>query len=327
MATDRKHPRRKPKAKGPAGAEPQSPVPASGEPPNASGILSRYAAVLDVVAARPEGLILAEIMRATGLPQGTVHRLINALLKVGYIERRENRKIYVVGNRLMRLLYLRLPRATLADIARPVLDELAQRFKETAFLAKLDKDTVESVATVMPARDRRAHVQPGRIMPLHAAASAKAIFAFQGSDLLARALAVERDAFTPKTLTRRKDVLAEFERVRSTGYASCLDELDPGVASYACPVRIGDTVVYSVGLVGIAQNVERFSVPTIVGALREAADRLSALMSGAAAQPATAMPGPIGGSSPQPGARPATAMRADAPRGARSSRNRAGAQL
>jgi DNA-binding IclR family transcriptional regulator len=258
---------------------------------NGSGILARYATVLDAIAARPEGLILAEIMRATGLPQGTVHRLINALLKVGYIERRENRKIYVVGNRLMRLLYLRLPRATLADLARPVLDKLAQHFGETAFLAKLDMETVESVATVMPAGDRRAHVQPGRIMPLHAAASAKAIFAFQSGDVLTRALAVERDAFTPKTLTRRKDVLAEFEQVRRTGYASCLDELDPGVASYACPVRIGDTVIYSVGLVGIAQSVERFPVRTIVGALREAADRLSALLSGATAPSVEAMAG------------------------------------
>lgn len=261
---------------------------ASGAPANAPGILGRYAVVLDAIAARPEGLILAEIIRITGLPQGTVHRLINALLKVGYIERRENRKIYVVGNRLMRLLYLRLPRATLADIARPVLDELAQRFNETAFLAKLERDTVESVATVMPARDRHAHVQPGRIMPLHAAASAKAIFAFQNDELLGRALAVERDAFTPKTLTRRKDVLAEFERVRSSGYAVCLDELDPGVASYACPVRIGETIVYSVGLVGIAQSVGRFPVPMIVAALREAADRLCALLSGSVAQPTVA---------------------------------------
>lgn len=254
-------------------------------PARAAGVLGRYAAVLDAVAARPEGLILAEITRITGLPQGTVHRLISALLKVGYIERRENRKIYVVGNRLMRLLYLRLPRATLADIARPVLDELAHRFNETAFLAKLERDTVESVATVMPARDRHAHVQPGRIMPLHAAASAKAIFAFQNDELLGRALAAERDAFTPKTLTRRKDVLAEFERVRGTGYAACIDELDPGVASYACPVRIGETVVYSVGLVGIAQNVARFPVPTIVAALREAADRLSGILSGTAMPP------------------------------------------
>lgn len=321
MAADRKHPRSKPTAKRYGGTPAQSPLPVPDEAGAGSGILGRYAAVLDAVAARPEGLILAEIMRATALPQGTVHRLINALLKVGYIERRDDRKIYVVGNRLMRLLYLRLPRATLADIARPVLEELAQRFKETAFLAKLDKDTVESVATVMPALDRRAHVQPGRIMPLHAAASAKAIFAFQGGDLLTRALAVERDAFTPKTLTRRKDVLAEFERVRSTGYASCLDELDPGVASYACPVRIGDTVLYSVGLVGIAQNVERFPVPMIVSALREAADRLSALLSGAAAQPASAIPGPVEGNSPQQIPRTTTATRSHQPRRVGSNRD------
>jgi DNA-binding IclR family transcriptional regulator len=245
-----------------------------------TGVLGRYAAVLDVIAASPTGLILAEVTRATGLPRGTAHRLINSLLKVGFIEQRENRKIYVLGSRLVRLLHLRLPRETLADLTRPLLKRLAQRFAETAFLAKLDGEEVESAVTVMPERDRRALVQPGRIMPLHAAASAKAIFAFQEDGLIERALAEKRVAYTPKTLTRRKHVLAELRRVRRDGYASCLDELDPGVTSYACPVHVGDTVIYSVGLVGIAQNLERFSVNVIVSALRDAADGLSELLSG-----------------------------------------------
>ena len=72
------------------------------------GVLGRYATVLDAVAASPNGLILAEIMRATQLPRGTAHRLINSLLRVGYLEQRENRKIYVLGNRLIRLLHMRL---------------------------------------------------------------------------------------------------------------------------------------------------------------------------------------------------------------------------
>jgi DNA-binding IclR family transcriptional regulator len=244
------------------------------------GVLGRYAAVLDAVAASPNGLILAEIMRATKLPRGTAHRLINSLLRVGYIEQHENRKIYVLGSRLIRLLHMRLARETLVDVSRPVLAPLAQRFKETAFLAKLEGGVVESAAMVMPERDRHSYVQPGRTMPLHAAASAKAIFAFQDEAFLARALEAKRVAFTAKTRTKRKDVLAELGRVRRDGFAMCLDELDPGVSSYACPVHVAGSVIYSVGLVGIAQNLQRFSVETIVSALRDAAETLGDRLAG-----------------------------------------------
>ncbi|MBT4888407.1 MAG: helix-turn-helix domain-containing protein, partial [Rhodospirillales bacterium] len=66
------------------------------------GILIRYAAVLDIFAAASGGLTLTEVMNETGLPRGTVHRLLGALLDVGYIESVDGRKVYVLGKRLMR---------------------------------------------------------------------------------------------------------------------------------------------------------------------------------------------------------------------------------
>ena len=65
-----------------------------------TGILTRYAAVLDALAAAPEGLSLTEVVRATGLPRGTAHRLLGALRGVGYIAGRDGRKVYVLGPRL-----------------------------------------------------------------------------------------------------------------------------------------------------------------------------------------------------------------------------------
>ena len=50
--------------------------------------------------------------------------------------------------------------------------------------------------------------------------------------------------------------------------------------SYACPVRVAGTVIYSVGLVGIEQGFARFPVSSMVAALREAAEQLSDLLSG-----------------------------------------------
>lgn len=241
-----------------------------------NGILSRYASVLDAVAARPDGLSLTETMQATGLPRGTVHRLLCALRDVGYLTPRDGRKIYVLGPRLKRLVHLGLPSASIADAVRPALDALVERLGETAFLARLAGDRVESCATAVPSREARSHVYPGRDMPIHAAASAKAIFAFQEPALIARALKRPRPHYTEDTRVRAAQVREDLAKVRRAGYAVCDNALDPGVLSYAVPVHLdGAGVLYSVGVVGLSARLGRIGEAGLVEELRAAADSVS----------------------------------------------------
>ena len=238
-----------------------------------TGILTRYAAVLDALAAAPEGLSLTEVARATELPRGTAHRLLGALRGVGYIAGRDGRKVYLLGPRLLRLLHLGQAPAAVAPLARPLLDGLTARFKETAFLAKLAGDEVRSVAMRVPESESQSYVQPGRVMPVHAAASAKAIWAYQEDAALEALLATPRERFTDKTRTGEAELRADLERVRRSGFAVCDGELDPGVLSYACPVHLdGAGVIYAMGMVGLSQRLGRFAPEAVVGALREAAE-------------------------------------------------------
>lgn len=247
---------------------------------NAKGILYRYAAVLDAVASRPDGLSLTETMQATGLPRGTVHRLLGALLDVGYLATRDSRKIYGLGPRLARLAHLGVPPASVDTVARPILDALVDKLGETAFLARLAGDRVESFATAVPRQEGQSHVHPGRDMPIHAAASAKAIFAFQEAPLIERALARPRTRYTDDTRVDAKQVRRDLQTVRRKGYAVCANELDPGVLSYAAPVNVeGAGVLYSVGVVGLSARLGRHSETQLAGELRAAAQSISARLS------------------------------------------------
>jgi DNA-binding IclR family transcriptional regulator len=238
-----------------------------------TGILTRYATVLDTLAAAPGGLSLIEVVRATGLPRGTAHRLLGALRGVGFITGRDGRKVYVLGPRLLRLLHLGQAPAAVEAAVRPLLDGLAARFKETAFLAKLVGQEVRSVAMRVPDSESQSYVQPGRVMPVHAAASAKAIWAYQGAGPVARLVAEPRARFTDKTRTGEAELRADLERVRRNGYAVCDGELDPGVLSYACPVHLdGAGVLYAIGMVGLSQRLGRFAPEEVVAALRDAAE-------------------------------------------------------
>ena len=245
-----------------------------------NGILARYASVLDAVAARPDGLSLTETVQATGLPRGTVHRLLGTLQAVGYLATRDGRKIYVLGPRLKRLAHAGASHRSIAETVRPVLDGLVDKIGETAFFARLAGDRVESCAIATPSREEQSHVQPGRDMPVHAAASAKAIFAYQEPALVSRALVRPRTRYTKNTRVAAAEVREDLAAVRRAGFAVCDNELDPGVLSYAVPVHLdGAGVLYSVGVVGLSARLGGVDEATVVEALQEAAASTAARLS------------------------------------------------
>ncbi len=236
--------------------------------------------MLDVLAAVPGGMTLTEIMHATRLPRGTVHRLIGALREVGYIESSNGRKIYVLGARLLGMLHLGTADGEIAQVVQPILDGLVKCYGETAFLAKLSGFEVRSVAIAVPSGEDQSYVRPGRIMPVHATASAKAICAHQDKTLIDDLLSRPLEPFTDKTLVTDKRIRDELNRVQSLGYAICDDELDPGVFSYACPVEInGIGVIYSVGLVGLTERLKHRPRDGVIIDLRDAADKITKLLS------------------------------------------------
>jgi DNA-binding IclR family transcriptional regulator len=250
------------------------------------GVLARHAAILEAVASSDGGLSLTEVMRATGLSSATTFRLLAALVDVGYLSVDRGRRTYRVAPRLVRLLHLAHSRATIGELARPALQGLVTRFGETAFVARLHGATVETVAILAPDNDTQSYVQPGRIMPINAAASAKAIFAFQPESVTSKALEFSLQKYTSNTIVSRPRLLREFKAVREHGFAVCADELDHGVLSYACPVDLaGVGVVYSVGVVALSERLNRFAREAIVEAIRTAAAVFAARLEGGSASP------------------------------------------
>lgn len=251
------------------------------KPNEPRGVMARYALILETVAASSLGLSLTEIMRGTGLSSGTTHRLLNALLEVGYLTDQGGRKIYRIGPRLIRLFHLANSPTTVSLLVQPVLQGLVARFGETAFVAKLSGEQVESVASAAPENYSQSHVQPGRIMPINAAASAKAIFAFQPEPVIAKALAAPLVKYTERTVVDPAKLRHHLEEVRAQGYAVCADELDPGVLSYACPIHLsGAGVLYSIGIVALSRRLMAFEEAEVIAALSNAARLTSTRLRG-----------------------------------------------
>ena len=238
--------------------------------------LGRYVRILESVAAADTGLTLTEIAQGLGLQGGTVHRLLRGLVDLGLLRTRAGSKRYVPGPRLRSLIHMTLDRAEYSGLAQSVLDRLVDEFGETAHLARLNDDCAESVLMKQPLGSDRSFVQPGRRLPLHAAASGKALLAFQDEDFIARYLARPRVRYTERTKVDAAEIRREMTRIREEGMAVCENELDAGVLSYGHPVPAGDGhVLYSVGITGLADRFHLVARSRIRERLSEAAADLS----------------------------------------------------
>lgn len=246
-------------------------------PDNTTSPLERYALILEILSRLPDGLSLTEVADLAQLPKGTTHRLIKALVDIGYVSGGDGRVVYQLGPRFRRMMHAGAPPMGIGPLVEPILEALVHEFGETAFLAKLIGFEVRAVAMVLPKPTDRSYVHPGRVLPPNAAASAKAIIASQPDAFIDQVLGCQPLVnYTPSTCVDLKALKQQYVHIRSEAYAVCMDELDPGVMSIAAPIELEEIgTYYSVGLVGLQPRLSNVPKPRLVAGLRAAAGSIA----------------------------------------------------
>ena len=242
--------------------------------------LTRYLGILEVVAGSHQSVGLSEVAALTGLPKPTVHRMIKTLVAAGALRSHGTQhQTYGLGPRLWRMLYLGLNPDTVANYAQNVCDEVSASLEETSYVVRLGQRYIRAIARSVPDQGHRLHVRPGAELPAHAAASTKAVLAYQEPDVRARYLPDPLPALTAHTTTDRDRLEAELAGVAAQGYAVCDREIDEHVMAYACPVKLtGAGVVYAVGVTGPCGRMQNVPERRVVEVLRHGAERFASML-------------------------------------------------
>jgi len=250
-----------------------------GEGEAAGGPLHRYMSLLELVAAFPGALILTDVSALSGLPKTTTHRLLSGLIRAGLVEGGGRRGAYRLGDRLVRLMHNSATDGWISALARPHLEALSARVGETSYLCRIVGHRIRVVASEAPAAQWRSYVMPDIEMAPHAAASAKAILAFQDEAIVGKALAGPLPRLTAYTVTDPHSARRTYAEVRAQGYATCVSEIDEGLGALGVPVsEPGGRVLYSVGLTGPVQRIMGAGIEERIAGLRDAAAALSATL-------------------------------------------------
>jgi DNA-binding IclR family transcriptional regulator len=93
------------------------------------------AALLRIVARKPEGVPLVGVVRESGLTRPTVHRLLTSLASEGLLDQDARTGNWVLGPEILLMSSVATARFPLEEVARPSLRRLAEETGESAFFS------------------------------------------------------------------------------------------------------------------------------------------------------------------------------------------------
>ncbi len=247
--------------------------PDDGDQKPAFQVLERTFGILEVFTeARPEWST-TDIARALDLPVPTVHRILAALRRLGYVSQHEETKRFRLGLGALALGERARAVADLRPVAIGPLRRLSEATGETALLTVLtpERDRGVCLERVETSQPLRLSVQPGRQLPLHAGASQKALLAFMPEEDIDRVVSQPLERFCRSTIITAGALRRELAAIRGRGWASSYEETNVGVWGVAVPVLSSSDVVCAVGIAGPSARLSVQRVRHDVGLVHEAA--------------------------------------------------------
>jgi IclR family acetate operon transcriptional repressor len=180
------------------------------------GAAVRVLDILDLLQQSADGVTLAEVVAATGMPKSSAFRYLTTMVARGYVQR--DTAGYHLGMAFVSSHAHHLE--VLAVRARPVLVEMRDRFDETVNLAVLDGTRVVYLEIVESRRGMRFAARRGDREPIHCTALGKAIASTLDSEHVQAILAAEgMPQRTHRTITDPDRFLQVVETVARDGYA------------------------------------------------------------------------------------------------------------
>ena len=221
---------------------------------------------------------VSELARRLGLGKSTVHRLLQALVRQGFVTRTPDGR-YRLGLVVHELGQLVVHGLRLRQVAHPILEQLRFATDETVHLAVLEGAEVVYIERLESASTMRMFDRVGPRLPASVTSSGKCLLAWAPPDVVDGVVAVGLVRRAPRTITSEAVFHVALEEVRQRGYAVSVEEGAKDIASVAAPVRGSDgTVMAAVSIAGPVLRVNESTFARLVPLVRRAAGQISAGM-------------------------------------------------
>jgi IclR family pca regulon transcriptional regulator len=197
--------------------------------------LERGFAVVHAFGTDARALTITEVAQRTGLSRAVARRYLLTLQELGYVV--QNGADFSLTPRILDLGFTYLSTIDVANIAQPVMEEIANTLHESCSAAVLDGTEVVYVARVQAKRIMSINLVVGSRLPAHATSMGKVLLAHVPPQNLEAYLAnAPFEALTKRTVTSAADLRRHLALVRQRGWAFADQESEMGIRTVAAPL-------------------------------------------------------------------------------------------
>jgi IclR family acetate operon transcriptional repressor len=224
---------------------------------------------------------VTEVAALTEIAPATVHRLLQTLVKAGWLEQDPRSLRYDLSVKMLTSSALALGGSRLLRDSRHSLTQLAEATGLNSFLTAPTRRGSALLAKAQGRDGGRSDFQVGRIHPLHGSATGKLFLAFLPYEEWWSGIAGEAELkkLTSSTIVEQEALRLELETIRDKGYATDHDELYDSYRSIAVPIWGGDgQVVAALSCSGWAAQLPDAFEPVVLRELIPAARELSQIL-------------------------------------------------
>jgi len=201
-------------------------------------VLLNLSSVLDCFIQENKPLQLTDLKRKLDIYPSTIHRILDTLRYLGYIENVPNSEKYQLGIKCLELGMSKLSQIEINKEASPYLDELSREFNENVYLGILYDGFVMYQAKKEVLRRIRIVTHVGTRAYVHCTALGKVLIAFLNKN--EREKIYKKTGFlklTKNTITDKELFEKEITKVRKQGFARDNEENEYDIKCIAAPIR------------------------------------------------------------------------------------------
>ncbi|KPJ76874.1 MAG: IclR family transcriptional regulator [Deltaproteobacteria bacterium SG8_13] len=232
--------------------------------------------ILRSISRNPQGQTISELSQQLGISKSTVHGISAALEELGAISRAPDTRRFRLGTTLFELGRAAYSRIDVKDTARPFMEQLMRKTRESVFLGIRNRQHVTILDTVESTNDLKITSPIGTTIPLLAGAVGKVFLAEMEAKHTTALLHQGLPRFTERSITDPVQYSRQLRQTRETGHAVDDEEYISGVRAVAAPIRSDGNLLAAIWVVGFTPSLNDQKLPAVARETIAAAEEIGA---------------------------------------------------
>lgn len=245
-----------------------------------SNALERGLSALELLAGNSTGLPLQKVAELLDIPPSATHRMLNCLIEQGFVRQEHQHGNYMLALKVVSLALKHLSHCSLVDLARPILERLANISGELVRLSIVDGDRLVWISKAQGCRSGlRYDPDAGAEAKLCCTASGLAWLSRLSNEraleLVYRQGLAKPGEYGPNAPITIEDLLSRLQQTRQQGYACVNESFEAGAAALAVAIESQQGVAGVISIAGPNVRLSDERMGTLAPALLEAAYELA----------------------------------------------------